>query len=147
MSKFVPSRTALHAGSEDSSAAARPPTRRYENTYHTDPDPGNEFSACTVKTVCQDVLTATLDNVKTYDANDMARLALKLTATVKQAVKELNFPRYKFVVQVLVGENRNQGFQIASRCVWNDKLDSFACAEYKSDILCAVVIVHGIYYE
>ena len=31
MSKFVPSSTALHAGSEDSSAEARPPTRRYEN--------------------------------------------------------------------------------------------------------------------
>ena len=151
MSKLqVSSRLAVHAQSEDSHSTVnmnRPPTRRYENTYHVGPDPCQEFSSPMVQRVCADILEATLETVQKYDKAEMGRLAVRLTATIKQAVKELNFPRYKIICNVIIGEQKQQGFQVVSRCVWDEKIDNYACAMYKTDVLYAVAIVHGIYFD
>ncbi len=59
----------------------------------------------------------------------------------------LNFPRYKIVVQVVLGQNKHQGVKVASRCLWDTENDSFASATFTNETLWATVMVFGLYTE
>jgi len=41
---------------------------------------------------------------KTYDHKECEKLAKELSSTIKEAVKHLNIPRYKIIVQTVIGE-------------------------------------------
>jgi hypothetical protein len=45
---------------------------------------------------------------------------------------ELDYPRYKIVVQVVMGENKLQGVRVASRCLWDPETDNFATYNFRS---------------
>lgn len=38
----------------------------------------------------------------------------------------LNFERYKFIVQVYIGERREQGVRVGSKCFWDSNTDNQA---------------------
>ncbi len=44
----------------------------------------------------------------------------------------LNYPRYKVIVQVVLGQNKQQGVRVASRCLWDTDADNFASFTYKA---------------
>ena len=60
---------------------------------------------------------------------------------------DLNMPRYKFIVQVALGEVRDQGVRVASRCLWDTETDNFASYSFKNDSLWCTVMVFGTYAE
>jgi len=41
-------------------------------------------------------------------------------------VAELGFKRYKYVVQVVLGEQHGAGIKIGSRCLWDADTDNYA---------------------
>lgn len=43
---------------------------------------------------------------------------------------QLHLPRYKIIVQTTVGQMRNQGIRVASRCLWDLNTDNYASASY-----------------
>ncbi len=50
---------------------------------------------------------------------------------------DLKYPRYKFVVQVVLGQNKRQGVRVASRCLWDVDNDSHASFSFKNVRDCA----------
>ena len=56
-------------------------------------------------------------------------------------------PRYKFVVQASMGENQNQMVRNASRCLWDDKTDNCASAQWTNGKVYAVAMCFALYYE
>ena len=48
------------------------------------------------------------------------------------APAELKYARYKFVVQVILGENKSQGVRVASRCLWDPETDNYATFSFKN---------------
>lgn len=46
---------------------------------------------------------------------------------------DLNLPRYKFVVSVVLGEQRGEGVKVGARCLWDADTDNYA-----SDVFLAV---------
>lgn len=42
------------------------------------------------------------------------------------ALPELELPRYKFMVQVIVGENSGEGVRVGTRCLWDASTDGMA---------------------
>ena len=46
------------------------------------------------------------------------------------SIKAQNIPRYKIVVQVALGEMREQGVRVASRCLWDPVTDNHASAAF-----------------
>ena len=40
-------------------------------------------------------------------------------------------PRYKLVVQVVIGEIKGQGLRVMSKCLWDDQFDNYATYTYK----------------
>lgn len=55
--------------------------------------------------------------------------------------------RYKFVVNVTIGQKAGQSLDISSRCIWNKDFDSMASGSFESPSLYAVGIVFGCYVE
>jgi hypothetical protein len=49
---------------------------------------------------------------------------------IQEKLKDLNYPRYKYVVQVLLGQNVNQGMRSTSRCLWNINTRGPGCLVY-----------------
>merc|ERR1712146_731657 len=71
-------------------------------------------------------------NDKEYNAEESKQWTLELCNEIKQSVKELNIPRYKVIVQVVIGENSGQGIRVASKCLWDTSSDNWASFSYKN---------------
>merc|ERR1712014_141155 len=84
---------------------------------------------------------------KEYDAADAKMWTLDLSNEIKAAVKTLNIPRYKIIVQVVIGEQASQGIRVASKCLWDTSSDNWASYTYENPSLFAVGMVFGCYYE
>lgn len=147
--KFVVATRAWHRLAKNSSSRyseKSKPVVQYENTYKTEPDQGQQFSATRVEQILKATLENRLQRMK-YSADTCRLVATELTADIKSKVKAMEFPRYKLVCSVLITENKRQGLEIASRCVWNHGTDSFASYTYRNPSLIAVANVYGVYFE
>ena len=58
---------------------------------------------------------------------------------------EMEYERYKIVVQAAIGEKRGQGLNIACRCFWDPKTDDYAEATFSSDEIFAVGVAFALY--
>uniref|UniRef100_T1IZT3 Tctex1 domain-containing protein 2 n=1 Tax=Strigamia maritima TaxID=126957 RepID=T1IZT3_STRMM len=81
------------------------------NTYQIRPRTHHKFQPGVVKVLIQESLNEDLDG-KTYDVDGATDWCKGLTEKITQKMKELKtFKRYKYVVQVVVGERRGQGIK------------------------------------
>ena len=119
---------------------------KMENTYRMHPDSDYKFNASRVEKALHGILESFLDN-EVYEARKCARLTQSLTDVIKARVKEMGFPRYKFVCNVVVGQNMNQGFRSSARSIWNTDTDNFATATYTNPSMFAVASVYATYFE
>mmetsp|Transcript_35666 Transcript_35666/g.85850 ORF Transcript_35666/g.85850 Transcript_35666/m.85850 type:complete len:129 (-) Transcript_35666:94-480(-) len=118
----------------------------WENTYIMEPKDDEKFLPSKVTDVIDKVMTEKLKD-KVYNPDDAKIYTLDLCNEIKQAVKELNIPRYKVIVQVVIGENAGQGIRVASKCLWDVTADNWASFSFKNQTLFAVGMVFGCYYE
>ena len=122
----------------------RKPRLVYENTYQLEPN--RKFEASKVKTIIDETLESHLKDEK-YDPKSCRQLVKTLTEIIKGKVKDLVYERYKVVCLVTIGQLREQGFRMGSRCAWDAKRDTFATSNFKNKSLFAVATVWGVYYE
>lgn len=120
--------------------------KRLENTYKMKPDEQTVFAPSKVKNEILSVLQEVLQG-KEYDAEECANLCCELSVMIKNKVKNLNFLRYKIISNVYIAPYADQGLKTASRCVWDDKTDSYACASFSNKSLVAIATVHGVFME
>ena len=69
---------------------------------------------------------------KEYDQKEAEKMSTDISNRIREAVKELNIPSYKIVVQTVVGEIGGQGVRIASKSLWDDKNDNWASYTYSN---------------
>ena len=67
---------------------------------------------------------------KEYDHANAKSMAENISDQIKMAVKGLNIPSYKIVVQTVIGEISGQGVRVASKCLWDDSNDNLASFTY-----------------
>ncbi|KAK4819882.1 hypothetical protein QYF61_014550, partial [Mycteria americana] len=84
-----------------------------------------KFKSSTVKECIHAILKEKLANVQ-YIPEEMPQLTKSLSETIKDRLKEEGFDRYKMVVQVVIGEQRGEGVNMAARCFWDADTDSYA---------------------
>lgn len=122
----------------------RKPRLTYENTYQLEPK--EKFQASKVREIIEDVLKSTLKD-DAYDPKACRQSVKTLCEIIKGRVKELKYERYKIVVTVSIGQLKDQGFRMGSRCCWDAKMDTYATASFRNKSLFAVGTVWGVYYE
>ena len=82
-----------------------------------------------------------------YESGTAAKLVQDLSQQITDEVKAFEFPRYKLVSNVLLGQVGGQDLQVSTRCLWNTYSDSYACATHKTPTYFVVALVHATYFE
>ncbi|KAL7746783.1 hypothetical protein RI367_007829 [Sorochytrium milnesiophthora] len=118
--------------------------RTFENTFKTAPDA--KFPTEQVRRLAEEILETKLKGVA-YNADKAIELTKALSAEILAAVKKLPLERYKYVVDVNIGEFKGQGIRVASRALWDASTDSYTSASFKNATLFCVVVVFGAYFE
>jgi hypothetical protein len=90
------------------------------------------------------LVLAQLANVK-YHADNTSTWTREIADDIKMKLKELALERYKFVVQVVIGEQRGEGVKMGSRCFWDPNTDASASAEFSNESVFAVAVAFGVY--
>jgi len=99
-----------------------------------------------VEVIIREIMEKKLRKAK-FDDQKCKVLALELCTEIKEKVKDLNIPRYKVVLQSVIGEVKGQGAYIASRCLWDTETDNYASFSMKNSSLFCVLMVFGLYLE
>jgi len=117
------------------------------NTYRMAPVSSEKFQANKAEEVIRGVLESYLANEK-YNHEMCNSMIKQLSELITARVKDLGFsPRYKFVAVVTMGQNRNQGIAVTSRCMWNTETDNYAAASFSSGDIFATGCVYATYFE
>lgn len=61
-----------------------------------------------------------------------------------RTIKRLH--RYKFIVQVVIGDQKGQGVRMGTRCFWDPRSDAYATETYRSESLFCVATAYAIYH-
>mmetsp|Transcript_6383 Transcript_6383/g.6600 ORF Transcript_6383/g.6600 Transcript_6383/m.6600 type:complete len:100 (+) Transcript_6383:247-546(+) len=80
-----------------------------------------------------------------YEGEKCGEAARGLSDTIRNRLKSLGYDRYKFVVQVLIGERRDQGVRMGSRCFWDSTTDNQASETYMNDHIFCVATAYAVY--
>ena len=122
------------------------PKVKLENTYRMEPAKSETFKVDLVEGVIKDVLSSTFKNFK-YTPERCKVVTTRMVSDIKRKVKELDFPRYKIVCNVVIMQNKGQGSKVSNRCVWDANTDSHASYTFVNSDVIAVGHVHGVYFE
>lgn len=90
-----------------------------------------------MKKVIRDCLSDLTDQV--YDVDKCNALSRSLADKIREGIKSIRCSqKYKFVVQVLIGERRDQGVHFGTRSFWDSNTDNYASDSFTN--------VSSIYY-
>ena len=129
-----------------------------EPTYRTRPSDDERFNADKAKSIASEILERELDPTK-IDADkqveewaDFSDGLESLSKTVADKVKakcmeELHCRRHKILVHLTIGQRKDQGVSIISRCLWDTGTDNYASASYRNEAIWASCVVFGLYTE
>ncbi|XP_072173391.1 dynein light chain Tctex-type protein 2B-like [Diadema setosum] len=138
--------TRLSKQKESQKSTPLVPRIRYENTYRLQPEEKETFDSCKVRDFVGELLEMRLKTEK-YNPRTVPSLTVNLSDVIKARVKKMGFKRYKIVCHLVIGEQNGQDVNVASRCVWDPKIDSMATAKYTNSSLYAVATVYAVYFE
>jgi hypothetical protein len=80
-----------------------------------------------------------------YDGDKAGEWSKTLSDTIKNKLKDLGYDRYKYVVQVVIGERREQGIRAGTRCFWDTNTDNMASESFVNDHLFCVATAFSVY--
>lgn len=78
-------------------------TQQASQDYQTKPKPREKFKP----SKCKEILKETLDSkLKDQTYNDIPNVSRELADTIKYKLKESGYNRYKFIVHVIIGQQK-----------------------------------------
>lgn len=93
------------------------------------PKLGEKFHQATVQEVIESVLREFLQG-KQYVAEEAPNWVNEIAKLINSRVRQLNYPRYKLVSSVVLGEQIGGGIHIGMRCLWDADTDLYATFTY-----------------
>ena len=96
----------------------------------------------------KEILKATLEEElsgKKYDHDECGGACKKLSDTIRDKLKALGHSRYKFMIQVTIGERREQGVRSGTRCFWDASTDVQATENFVNDFIFASATAYCCY--
>ena len=115
------------------------------HSYSIRPKISQKFRPADVKELLHTVLLTNLAD-KDYNTETFTDLSRLICAEIKEKLKSLNYERYKFVVNCVIGEQKGAGINMSGRCMWDSDTDNFAESIYMNESLFCVAAAYGVYY-
>lgn len=108
------------------------------------PSGKNRASASVMKDIIHGVLQSHLAGEK-YQGDQVQQQTKAIADDVKEKLKDLNLPRYKYMVQCVIGEQRGEGVRMGCRTFWEAATDTYATDTYMNDSIFCVVVAYAVY--
>ncbi|KER29612.1 Tctex-1 family protein [Opisthorchis viverrini] len=116
-----------------------------QNSYIIRPPFDQKFRPSIVKSILSQILKERLEN-EAYSPEITHDRCIEIADAIKQTLKNtLNLSRYRYLVQVIIGEQRGQGVKVAYRCYWDADTDNYAEASFMNESLFCVASAFGVY--
>lgn len=115
------------------------------NTYLIRPGVDGKFRPVIVQDVIHRILAESLANKK-YVADETTELCRQLADQIKNGVKQIGYDRYKYTVQVVIGEHRGQGVKMSCRTYWDSDTDGYVQDTFINETMFCVAAVYGVFY-
>ncbi|XP_043491075.1 dynein light chain Tctex-type protein 2B-like [Polistes fuscatus] len=116
-----------------------------EPVYRICPHLYDKFKPLSAKEVIHNVLFDQL-STKTYNAQEAVQWTKNIADILKVKIKELQFKRYKYVVNVVLGEQHGAGIKMGTRCIWDAEADAYAFDSFINDTIFCVATVYAVYF-
>lgn len=84
-------------------------------------------------------------NPAVYDGEKCNEMAKTLAGVIRNQLRDLNYDRYKYLVQVMIGERREQGVRSGCRTFWDTNTDSHVTENFINDNIFCVASAYAIY--
>ena len=114
-----------------------------QDSYSIRPSFKDKFRPNKVKAVIKEIVDRQLFDVK-YEHEKVAENCRALSEQIRNDLRSAQ-PRYKIMVQVVIGDKKGQGVRIGSRCFWDSDTDNMATYTYTNETLFCVVVVFACY--
>ncbi|XP_050446419.1 dynein light chain Tctex-type protein 2B-like isoform X2 [Cataglyphis hispanica] len=113
--------------------------------YQIRPHLHEKFKPLSAKEIIHDVLFDQLAT-KSYDAQAAAQWTKDIADVIETRIKDLQFKRYKYIVNVVLGQQHGAGVKIGTRCIWDAEADTYAYDSFINDTIFCVAIVYAVYF-
>lgn len=123
-----------------------PPNLPRPNTYRMQPDQEYRFRPYKVQDKIREVVAEQMKG-QTYNPTTVNELVKDISRSVHQLMKNFQLPRYKIIIQTVIGQKLEQLLRITSRCLWDPKTDNMLSVNYESKDMVAVVTVYAVYLD
>lgn len=117
---------------------------RLENTYHMEPKTAPNQRQ--IKEIIRETAGRELADEK-YSETTCKEKAVNLAEQVKNQIVAMGTDRHKVVTMVMIGPKDASTVAVVSRCLWNEKFDTFVEYTFTNQHLYATILVYGIFQE
>ncbi|CAL1675683.1 unnamed protein product [Lasius platythorax] len=113
--------------------------------YQIRPHLHEKFKPLSAKEIIHDVLFDQLAT-KSYDAQAAAQWTKDIADVIERRIKDLQFKRYKYIVNVVLGQQHGAGVKIGTRCIWDAEADTYAYDSFINETIFCMAIVYAVYF-
>ncbi|XP_050708069.1 dynein light chain Tctex-type protein 2B-like [Eriocheir sinensis] len=113
--------------------------------YQMRPDLKDKFRPSVVREVIYNTLAEKLTGF-VYNPDSAEEMATGISRVLLDKLKEMNFPRYKYVVSVVIGELRGEGVKVGARCLWDADTDNYSSNMFLAETFFCTATVFATYY-
>ena len=115
-----------------------------QDSYTVRPSFKEKFRPNKVKAIIKEIVDRALFDVK-YEPEKVAENCRALSEQVRNDLRSTQHPRYKIMVQVVLGDKKGQGVRMGTRCFWDNDTDNMTSYVYTNESLFCVVAVFACY--
>lgn len=113
-------------------------------TYQIRPGYKERVSVAAMKEIIDTILKEELEG-KVYQVDQADGQTKRISDEIRTRLKEMNLPRYKFMVQVVLGEMRLEGVRMGCRTFWDNDTDAHVSSSFVNDSLFCVATAYAAY--
>lgn len=116
-----------------------------EKKLNIRPSREDKFNSTAVKSVLKTLITDELGD-KSYDFMYAPEWTKSLSRKIHDKLKDMvQCQKYKFAVQVVIGEKHGQGMRAASGCLWDEDTDGCASVVVSKESMYCIASVYAVY--
>ena len=115
------------------------------NEYQIKPKHREKFKPSEAREIIKAVLKDKLVPKQQAPPSDLNPTSKDIADSIKYKLKETGKDRYKYIVQVILGNQKGQGVQAGCRNFWDADTDGVAFEQYVDDNLFCLVTVWAVY--
>ncbi|XP_043468440.1 dynein light chain Tctex-type protein 2B-like [Leptopilina heterotoma] len=114
-------------------------------TYQIRPKLSEKFKTLNAREIIHNVLYDQL-STKTFNEAEAYQWSKEIADIIKYKMREFKSKEYKYIVNVVMGEQRGAGVKMGARCFWDAEADSYAFDKFVNDSLFCVATVYAVHY-